>query len=120
LLTHRIVAWNSSSSERQEEAVGKSHKSAAHGGPKRRHDGPFFISGHAFDQFRERICPQLSPGRARVECMIISRTAERTQGRTGTGDEIWCATDGAPIRFVVRDDAGARICLTVLAPEDVA
>ena len=99
--------------------MGRTHRNAAHQ-EVRRSSGPsnFFVTGHAFDQFYERVAPGLTPGRAKTECLIVARTARRTDNRTGTGDEIWVATNGTPVEFVVRRDPnGNRTCLTVLAPD---
>jgi hypothetical protein len=98
--------------------VGKTHRENYAAPPRRRYDGPFFVTGHAVDQFRERVVPQFTTGRARVELLILAASAQRTDRRTGTGDEVWVATDGAPIRFVVRDERGSRVCLTVLPAEE--
>lgn len=78
---------------------------------------PFAVTSHAIDQFRARVAPGLTVGKARAEAIILSRSAKRSEDRTGAGDEIWVATDGAPVRFVVRLSEGKRVCVTVLGAE---
>lgn len=78
---------------------------------------PFGLSDHAVDQFRARVAPQLTIARCWVEAKILARSAQRTEHRTPTGSEIWIATDGEAVRFVVNRDAdGRRTCVTVLGP----
>lgn len=73
------------------------------------------MSDHAIEQLRDRHMPSFSIARASVEARILSMTAKRTGVHTGCGDEVWIATDGAPIQFVVKPDGhGGRICVTVL------
>lgn len=88
---------------------------------------PFGLSDHAIEQLRDRVIPQFTIARCWVEAKILARTATRTERRTGDGCEIWIATNGAPVRFIVRNEQGRRTCVTVLAPaaegegqEDVA
>ena len=64
--------------------------------------------------------PALSLPRVRIEAKILARSAQRTEARTPAGQEVWVATDGEPVRFIVkRDGDGRRTCVTVLAPAKV-
>jgi hypothetical protein len=78
---------------------------------------PFRLTEHAAEQFRDRILgPSWSLHFATKELRSLARTAAKTDFRGRHGEEVWFATDGAPVRFVVKVDGGERICVTVLAP----
>jgi hypothetical protein len=83
------------------------------------HGLPFAITEHAVETLRARVMPQLTYGRVQVEARILARSAQKTERATGCGDEIWIATDGQPIRFVVKNEGGKRVCVTVLAPAPI-
>lgn len=83
----------------------------------RRHDGAAFVLSHnALERFRERVCPQFSIGRARYEARALVASAVKTPNNI-RGDEVWLATNGAPVRFIVRNEGGRRTCVTVLAAQ---
>ena len=76
---------------------------------------PFEVTEHAVQRFRERVAALSSFARASHEVANLARTARRTDERTAAGEEVWIATDGAPIRFVVKSaERGRRICVSVL------
>lgn len=81
--------------------------------------GAFALTEHALEQLRARHMPALNERHVRFEAKILARTARRTENRTPRGEEIWVATDGYPIEFVVKNDQGRRVCVTVL-PRDGA
>jgi hypothetical protein len=76
---------------------------------------PFEITYHAIKRFQSRIAGMPFHAAAR-ELEILACTAKRTGGRTRHGDELWEATNGDRIRFVVKRDGSRRICPTVLLP----
>jgi hypothetical protein len=84
--------------------------------PNPRNEGlPFELTAHAVDRFREHVAALESFARASHELAAIARTAKRTEHRTGSGAEIWQATDGDPFLFVVKNaEGGRRICVSVL------
>lgn len=82
------------------------------------HGAAFGLTAHAIEQFRDRVAPGLTLGAARMEAIVLSRSAVHRGDHTGEGAEIWIATDGAPVRFVVRNSGGRRVCVTVLGPDD--
>ena len=101
--------------------MGRSHRHTGSGAAKpKTYGAPFAITNHAIEQFRDRVAPGLTIGKARHEAIILSRSATRTEDRTGAGEELWVATDGAPVRFVVKTDGGRRVCVTILAPMEAA
>lgn len=84
--------------------------------PKRVDTGlPFELTLHALERFRDRMAG-VSLAAARHEMKIIARSAKRTESRTRHGDDIWVATNGDPIRFVIKRDGSRRICVTTLLP----
>jgi|SRR5579875_120239 len=96
--------------------MSRTHRSRHTGPQSRRHPGlPFAFSDHAIEQLRQRHMPSFTIARTRVEARILSASARRTDAKTASGDDVWIATDGAAIQFVVKDDGrGGRICVTVL------
>lgn len=83
------------------------------------YSGPFFISWHAAERFRERVAPGLTVTHARAEAVALARSARKTDMKSPRGDDIWIATDGAPVRFIVRKDPRVGlICATVLGADD--
>lgn len=84
--------------------------------PAKAHTTPFYVTAHAIDRFRERMCPGFSFGQARRELLVLSMSAKRTEDRTRRGAEIWMATDGAALRFIVQRSSASRICVTICLP----
>lgn len=76
---------------------------------------PFEITRHAAERFQQRIAG-LPLGAAWKELNVLAMSARKTGATTRMGDEIWEATDGAPLRFVVKKDGSRRICVTLLDP----
>jgi hypothetical protein len=82
--------------------------------------GAFHITSHAAARFRERVAPGLNYYGARLECIALSKSAVRTPRRTRSGDEVWVASDGAPVQFIIKVDPEYRlpVCCTVFGPDD--
>jgi hypothetical protein len=76
------------------------------------------LTSHAIDRFQEYVMPSSSRGRARAEAIAVSMSARRTEERTALGQDVWVATDGVKVRFVVKLDGSARICVTCLRPAE--
>ena len=99
----------------------RTRNGGAEGRPRTQHPlkpgMPFVVSEHAIIRFRERIAPLQSFLRARHEVEFLASTSKKTEDRTPGGEEVWEASDGAPIRFIVRrDHRGPAVCVSVLAP----
>lgn len=95
--------------------MGRTHRGSASRTFKRpSRDGAFGITDYAVEQLRQRHMPSFTFDRVRVEAKILAATARRTDRRAPDGAEIWEATDGYPIAFVVKNDQGRRVCVTVL------
>lgn len=82
---------------------------------------PFTVTAHAVDRFAARVVGNWPHAMARRELEALARSARRTEDRTPLGDEVWEATDGDPVRFVVKMDAqlGHRVCVTLLESRHV-
>jgi hypothetical protein len=72
------------------------------------------MTSHAIERFREYVMPSSPYGRARSEAIAVSMSSRKTGQRTPVGDEVWEASDGVKVRFVVKRDGGAKVCVTVL------
>jgi len=82
--------------------------------------GAFHVTSHAAARFRERVAPGLNYYGARLECIALSKSAVNTGRKTARGEQIWEATDGAPVVFIVKTDHAYRlpVAVTVFGAND--